>query len=111
MMHVPEYEILADILHAWCVGACCCVIWICVLCEHYTTTPHHLPSGWHLGEHDMWCKMSCLELGTRVPLIFKAPWVTANTMTGVVSGALAELVDMYHLCQINIEIVLAKILK
>ena len=76
--------------------------------------------GWHLGEHDvrratirplfvrasrnrkadrifcrqMWCKMSCLELGTRVPLIFKAPWLTGK-MTGTASGALAELVDMY----------------
>ena len=38
--------------------------------------------------------MSCLELGTRVPLIFKAPWLT-GTMTGTASGALAELVDMY----------------
>jgi hypothetical protein len=35
--------------------------------------------------------MSCLELGTRVPLIFKAPWVTGS-MTGTVSNALAELV-------------------
>ena len=40
----------------------------------------------------MWCKMSNLELGTRVPLIFKAPWLSGM---GVVSDALAELVDMY----------------
>ena len=44
----------------------------------------------------MWCKMSNLELGTRVPLIFKAPWVTGPAgTTGTVSGALSELVDMY----------------
>jgi iduronate 2-sulfatase len=42
----------------------------------------------------MWCKMSCLELGTRVPLIFKAPWLTGS-VTGTISPALAELVDMY----------------
>ena len=40
MMHVPEYGILADILHAWCVAACCCVIWICVLCEHLLVYHH-----------------------------------------------------------------------
>lgn len=36
--------------------------------------------------------MSNLELGTRVPLIFRAPWLKGM---GTVSGALAELVDMY----------------
>ena len=36
--------------------------------------------------------MSCLELGTRVPLIFRAPWLKGM---GVISDALAELVDLY----------------
>ena len=40
--------------------------------------------------------MSNLELGTRVPLIFRAPWVTGpGGMAGQISGALSELVDMY----------------
>jgi len=49
--------------------------------------------GWHLGEHDMWCKMSTLELGTRIPLIIRAPWIP--TAQGVVTQALAEAVDLY----------------
>jgi len=49
--------------------------------------------GWHLGEHDMWCKMSTLELGTRIPFIIRAPWI--KTAVGVVTHALAEAVDLY----------------
>eukprot|EP00039_Didymoeca_costata_P031474 m.34908 g.34908 ORF g.34908 m.34908 type:complete len:665 (+) comp8803_c0_seq1:68-2062(+) len=49
--------------------------------------------GWHLGEHDLWCKMTTLELGTRVPLIIRAPWRT--TSPGSYSPALGELVDLY----------------
>ena len=51
--------------------------------------------GWHTGEHDMWCKMSVLELGTRVPLIFRAPWILKGDLAGRKSNALAELVDLY----------------
>eukprot|EP01044_Picomonas_judraskeda_P012070 COSAG03_NODE_1698_length_3631_cov_8.163080_4_plen_61_part_00 len=47
----------------------------------------------------MWCKMSCLELGTRVPLIFKAPWLTdQGGTTGKPSHALAELVSTEQIC-------------
>jgi hypothetical protein len=49
--------------------------------------------GWNLGEHDIWCKMTTFETGTRVPLLFRAPWMKAAV--GVKSKALAELVDMY----------------
>eukprot|EP00045_Choanoeca_perplexa_P010749 m.111209 g.111209 ORF g.111209 m.111209 type:complete len:643 (+) comp15379_c0_seq1:1244-3172(+) len=49
--------------------------------------------GWHLGEYDMWCKMSNLELGTRTPLIIRAPFMTNST--GKTTAALAELVDLY----------------
>ena len=41
----------------------------------------------------MWCKMSTLELGTRIPMIFRAPWI--KTAVGVKTGALAEAVDLY----------------
>lgn len=37
--------------------------------------------------------MSVLELGTRVPLIFRAPWM--SKARGVKTSALAELVDLY----------------
>ena len=48
---------------------------------------------WHLGEHDMWCKMSNLELGTRIPMIIRAPWKTASI--NQTTYALAEAVDLY----------------
>ena len=41
----------------------------------------------------MWCKMSTLELGTRIPFILRAPWIT--TAVGVTTSALAEAVDLY----------------
>eukprot|EP00656_Telonema_subtile_P007510 TRINITY_DN13522_c0_g1_i2.p1 TRINITY_DN13522_c0_g1~~TRINITY_DN13522_c0_g1_i2.p1 ORF type:complete len:562 (+),score=89.18 TRINITY_DN13522_c0_g1_i2:201-1886(+) len=48
--------------------------------------------GWHVGENDMWCKMSTLETATRIPMIIRAPWLkTAN----VSSAALVEAVDLY----------------
>lgn len=37
--------------------------------------------------------MSVLELGTRVPLIFRAPWMSRSQ--GVMTSSLAELVDLY----------------
>ena len=49
--------------------------------------------GWNLGEFDIWCKMTNFELGTRVPLIISAPWLTASK--GRRSMALAEAVDLY----------------
>jgi len=49
--------------------------------------------GWNLGEFDIWCKMTNFELGTRVPLIISAPWLTASK--GQRSMALAEAVDLY----------------
>eukprot|EP00040_Diaphanoeca_grandis_P004694 m.29786 g.29786 ORF g.29786 m.29786 type:complete len:674 (-) comp16159_c0_seq1:187-2208(-) len=49
--------------------------------------------GWNLGEHDIWCKMTNFETGTRVPLLFRAPWM--KNAVGVKTKALAELVDMY----------------
>ena len=45
-----------------------------------------------LGEHDLWCKMTTLELGTRIPLIIRAPWI--KSAVGVVTHALAEAVDL-----------------
>jgi iduronate 2-sulfatase len=41
----------------------------------------------------MWCKMSNLELGTRIPMIISAPFM--DGAAGTRSSALAEAVDLY----------------
>ncbi|MCK4678953.1 MAG: sulfatase [Bacteroidales bacterium] len=48
--------------------------------------------GFHLGEHNLWCKITNFELDTRVPLIICLPeQKTAGTRT----NAIVELVDVY----------------
>jgi len=47
--------------------------------------------GWHLGEQGIWGKHTNFEVGTRVPLIIKAPGQPANQIT----SAIVELVDLY----------------
>ena len=47
--------------------------------------------GWQLGEHNIWGKHSNFELGTRVPMIIRAP----HLPTAVVSDILVESVDLY----------------
>ncbi|XP_065191322.1 iduronate 2-sulfatase-like [Sycon ciliatum] len=53
----------------------------------------HGDHGWHLGEHNMWCKMSNFELGVRVPWMVHVPDV--ERCSGTHTPALAELVDVY----------------
>lgn len=48
--------------------------------------------GFHLGEHDLWCKTSNFELDARVPLIISQPGMTTS---GKQSRSLVELVDLY----------------
>ena len=31
--------------------------------------------GWHLGDHDLWCKHTNFEQATRTPLLISAPWI------------------------------------
>ena len=50
-------------------------------------------SGWQLGEHNSWHKYTNFELGARVPLIMRAPWMKLSI--GAVTQGLAELVDSY----------------
>lgn len=40
-----------------------------------------------------WCKMSTLELATRIPLIIRAPWI--KTAVNATTNALVEAVDLY----------------
>ncbi len=47
--------------------------------------------GYHLGENDVWTKMTNFELGTRVPLIARVP----GKAGGQRSRGLVELVDIY----------------
>ncbi len=47
--------------------------------------------GWHLGEQREWGKHTNFEIGTRVPLIIRAPGRSGNRS----SNALVELVDLY----------------
>tara|TARA_B110000977_G_C10810533_1_gene390089 strand:- start:120 stop:530 length:411 start_codon:yes stop_codon:yes gene_type:complete len=49
--------------------------------------------GWSLGEHGEWQKFSNFEHGTRVPLIIRAPWITASI--GKRTSVLAELIDVF----------------
>eukprot|EP00041_Stephanoeca_diplocostata_P022338 m.531580 g.531580 ORF g.531580 m.531580 type:complete len:682 (-) comp22038_c0_seq1:179-2224(-) len=48
--------------------------------------------GYQLGEHNLWCKMTVFELGTRVPFFIRAPDMQA---AGETTQALVEAVDIY----------------
>jgi iduronate 2-sulfatase len=48
--------------------------------------------GYHLGEHDLWCKTTNFELDTHVPLILSVP---SQQSKGRKTRALVELVDIY----------------
>ena len=50
-------------------------------------------SGWQLGEHALWAKMSVFESATHVPLIIRAPF--RPNSVGAVTPVLAEMVDLY----------------
>lgn len=46
--------------------------------------------GWHLGDHALWCKHSCFEQATRVPMIIVDPSSKGRTTNSPV-----ELLDIY----------------
>lgn len=53
--------------------------------------------GWHLGEHNLWCKHCNFEKVLHTPLIVKAPGKKKN----IQSNALVEYVDVYpSLCDL-----------
>jgi arylsulfatase A-like enzyme len=54
--------------------------------------------GYHLGEQNLWGKLTDFELAARVPLIVSAP---GRKAMGAKSGGLVELVDIYpSLCEL-----------
>ncbi len=53
--------------------------------------------GWHLGDHEIWCKHTNYEQATHIPLLVAAP----GAKSGVKTSALAETVDIYPtLCEL-----------
>ena len=59
--------------------------------ENSTAVVAHSDHGWHLGEHNMWRKMTNFEAALRVPLIIRAPWLPRRAPR---SAAIVELVDV-----------------
>eukprot|EP00051_Salpingoeca_urceolata_P013734 m.173830 g.173830 ORF g.173830 m.173830 type:complete len:732 (-) comp17879_c0_seq2:80-2275(-) len=53
----------------------------------------HSDHGWNLGEHGDWQKFTNWELGTRVPLLMRAPWLPQSL--GKHTSVLAELIDVF----------------
>ncbi len=46
--------------------------------------------GWHLGDHNLWCKHSNFEQATHAPLIISAPGITPNK-----TSSISEHVDIF----------------
>lgn len=46
--------------------------------------------GWHLGDHDLWCKQTNFEQATRSPLIISSPYIKSST-----TSSLTEFVDVF----------------
>lgn len=53
--------------------------------------------GWHLGDHDLWCKHTNFEQATRSPLLISAPWIKPSRTKSV-----SEFVDVFPtLCDLT----------
>lgn len=53
--------------------------------------------GWHLGDHNLWCKHSNFEQATHAPLIISAPGIN-----GTISNATTEFIDIFPtLCDLS----------
>ena len=53
--------------------------------------------GWHLGDHNMWCKHTNFEAATHAPLIFAAPGIKPSRATNM-----TEFVDIFPtLCDLT----------
>jgi arylsulfatase A-like enzyme len=53
--------------------------------------------GWHLGDHNLWCKHTNFEQATHAPLIISAPWIKPS-----VTKSMTEFVDIFPtLCDLT----------
>ena len=59
--------------------------------EDNTVVVMHADHGYQLGERNIWCKETCFDLATHVPLMIRSP---AHGGGGSKSAALVELVDV-----------------
>ena len=55
----------------------------------------HSDHGWHLGEFAEWEKRTNWELGVRIPLIMRVPWLPSAS-SGKHARGLVEAVDIYQ---------------
>lgn len=46
--------------------------------------------GWHLGDHNLWCKHTNFEQATRAPLLISAPWIKPSKTNSQV-----EFIDIF----------------
>jgi len=46
--------------------------------------------GWHLGDHNLWCKHTNIEQATRAPLLISAPFIGSSVTTSP-----SEFVDIF----------------
>jgi iduronate 2-sulfatase len=52
--------------------------------------------GWHLGDHDLWCKHSNFEQATKTPMVISAPGIPSGKTSSV-----TEFVDIFPtLCEL-----------
>ena len=52
--------------------------------------------GWHLGDHNLWCKHTDFEQATHAPLIVSAPWIKPSKVKST-----TEFVDIFPtLCEL-----------
>lgn len=53
--------------------------------------------GWHLGDHNLWCKHTNFEQATHAPLLISAPWIIPSK-----TGSPTEFVDIFPtLCDLT----------
>jgi arylsulfatase A-like enzyme len=53
--------------------------------------------GWHLGDHNLWCKHTNFEQATHAPLLISAPWIKPSKTTSP-----SEFIDIFPtICELT----------